>query len=238
MLPLWMVNNAAAIWLIAFAKQWMLLQCPEQKHIQITSALCLKVTVCFGKHHSKVNELVTMEDKCLASCTTGAKYSFTLNLATVKLPEVQISLLNAVMVTTTWQRSLWFLGIRRFVFCKTREYYHLTRLKKPCGKQGSFKLNWLFFFPLCRWTWHDARTAFTQDTYRNWRAKLLTCSLPCITSCLKFTQASEAWKMIRLYQLSKRAEQLLRRRYLFWAKLSQIYHFKTKLINTWASTLR
>lgn len=74
MLPLWMVNKAAAIWLIAFAKQWMLLQCPKQKHTQITSASCLKMTVFFRKYHQRVNRLVTMKDQLLASYTTGAKY--------------------------------------------------------------------------------------------------------------------------------------------------------------------
>lgn len=115
MLPLWMVNKAAAIWLIAFAKQWMLLQCPKQKHIQITSASHLKIIFSkeyFGIHHQRLNRLVTMKDQLLASYTT-AKYSFTLNLVSGKPPEVQISLLNAVMVTTTWQRSLWLLEIRK-----------------------------------------------------------------------------------------------------------------------------
>lgn len=43
MLPLWMVNKAAAIWLIAFARQCMLLQCPKQKHRHvITLATLLK----------------------------------------------------------------------------------------------------------------------------------------------------------------------------------------------------
>jgi len=74
MLPLWMVNKAAAIWLIAFAKQWMLLQCPKQKHIQITSASHLKMTVFFGKYHKRVNRLVTMKDQLLASYTT-TRYS-------------------------------------------------------------------------------------------------------------------------------------------------------------------
>lgn len=33
MLPLWIVNKAAAIWLMALAKQCMLLQCPEKVQI-------------------------------------------------------------------------------------------------------------------------------------------------------------------------------------------------------------
>lgn len=113
MLPLWMVNKAAAIWLIAFAKQWMLLQCPKQKHRQITSASCLKITVFFRKDHQRVNRLLTMKDQLLAAYKREQSYFFTLNLVWGKPAEVQISLLNTVEVTVTWQRSLWLLEIRK-----------------------------------------------------------------------------------------------------------------------------
>lgn len=94
MLPLWMVNKAAAIWLIAFAKQWMLLQCPEQKHTQITSAAsCLKMTVFFGTCHQRTDRLLPTKDQLWASGATGAKY-LALNSVSGKLQEVQTSPLD------------------------------------------------------------------------------------------------------------------------------------------------
>lgn len=163
MLPLWMVNKAAAIWLIAFAKQWMLLQCPKQKHIQITLASCLKITVFFGKDHQRVN-LSQWKINVNQLTQQEQSYFFTLNLVWGKPAEVQISLLNTVEVTMTWQRSLWLLQTRKnnileaYLRSPTLESIPTWLGWKDTCKQDFFKLIGCFFSPLCKQTDRHAQT--------------------------------------------------------------------------------
>lgn len=52
----------------------------------------MEKTVFFGKHHQRLERLGTMKKELLASYTTGARHSSTLNLLSEKPPGVQLSL--------------------------------------------------------------------------------------------------------------------------------------------------
>lgn len=80
MLPLWMVNKAAAIWLMAFAKQWMLLQCPKQKQTQITSALRWKRQYSL-ENITKDKEICDSERITFSILHNGSKVLFHTELA-------------------------------------------------------------------------------------------------------------------------------------------------------------
>lgn len=142
MLPLWMVNKAAAIWSIAFAKQWMLLQCPKRKHTQITSALCLKM-IMFWKILSKSKHTHHKERASFITLNNSSKDLFHTDLVSSEQPEGQNSLL--MLYSTT----------------KFDGYHQLTD-KIFCTKKDLIRLTGCFPSPfvheqISRLRWHSTR---------------------------------------------------------------------------------